>query len=86
MSSSGPYYAAILGAATLDTCGGPLIGPDARVLRPDGTPIPGLYGAGNCIASPTGQAYWGAGGTLGPAITFGFIAGRHAARQHARAD
>jgi hypothetical protein len=79
LSPSGPFYAAILGAATLDTCGGPLIGPDARVLRPDGTPIPGLYGAGNCIASPAGQAYWGAGGTLGPAITFGFVAGRNAA-------
>jgi len=86
LSPSGPFHATILGAATLDTCGGPLIGPDARVLRPDGTPIPGLYGAGNCIASPTGQAYWGAGGTLGPAITFGFIAGRNAAQQHAHAD
>lgn len=86
LSLGGPFYAAILGAATLDTCGGPLIGPDARVLRPDGTPIPGLYGAGNCIASPTGQAYWGAGGTLGPAITFGYIAGRNAAQQHPHAD
>lgn len=75
----GPYFCAILGPATLDTCGGPVIGPDARVLRPDGTPIPGLFGAGNCIASPAGQAYWGAGGTLGPAITFGFLAGRNAA-------
>lgn len=69
----------ILGPATLDTCGGPVIGPDARVLRPDGSAIPGLFGAGNCIASPTGQGYWGAGGTLGPAITFGFIAGQTAA-------
>jgi predicted oxidoreductase len=56
-----------------------VIGTDARVLRPDGSPIPGLFGAGNCIASPAGQGYWGAGGTLGPAITFGFIAGRTAA-------
>jgi 3-oxosteroid 1-dehydrogenase len=86
MSLSGPFYAILLGAATLDTCGGPLIGPDARVLRADGTPIPGLYGAGNCIASPVGQAYWGAGGTLGPAITFGFVAGRNAARESVRAD
>jgi hypothetical protein len=79
LSPNGPFYCAILGPATLDTCGGPVIGTDARVLRPDGTPIPGLFGAGNCIASPTGQAYWGAGGTLGPAITYGFIAGRTAA-------
>jgi 3-oxosteroid 1-dehydrogenase len=79
LTLDGPYYCAILGPATLDTCGGPVIGTDARVLRPDGSPIPGLFGAGNCIASPAGQAYWGAGGTLGPAITFGFIAGRTAA-------
>lgn len=79
MSPNGPFYCAILGPATLDTCGGPVIGTNAQVLRPDETPIPGLYGAGNCIASPTGQAYWGAGGTLGPAITFGFVAGRSAA-------
>jgi 3-oxosteroid 1-dehydrogenase len=79
LTLDGPYYCAILGPATLDTCGGPVIGPDARVLRPDGSAIPGLFGAGNCTASPTGQGYWGAGGTLGPAITFGFIAGRTAA-------
>jgi hypothetical protein len=79
MTLDGPYYCAILGPATLDTCGGPVIGTDARVLRPDGTAIPGLFGAGNCIASPTGQGYFGAGGTIGPALTFGFIAGRNAA-------
>ncbi|MFL5348072.1 MAG: FAD-dependent oxidoreductase [Hyalangium sp.] len=79
MTLDGPYYCAILGPATLDTCGGPVIGTDARVLRPDGSAIPGLFGAGNCIASPTGQAYFGAGGTIGPALTFGFVAGRNAA-------
>jgi 3-oxosteroid 1-dehydrogenase len=79
LTLDGPYYCAILGPATLDTCGGPVIDTQARVLRPDGSPIPGLFGAGNCTASPTGQGYWGAGGTLGPAITFGFIAGRTAA-------
>ena len=86
LTLNGPYYCAILGPATLDTCGGPVIGTDARVLRPDGSAIPGLFGAGNCIASPAGQGYFGAGGTIGPALTFGFIAGRNAATNPAFSD
>lgn len=86
MSRSGPFYCMPLGGAVLDTCGGPVIGTDARVLRVDGEAILGLYGAGNCIASPVGQGYWGAGGTIGPALTFGFVAGRNAAREPVRAD
>ena len=77
----GPLYAIPLGAALLDTCGGPVIGPDARILRTDGSAIEGLYGAGNCVSGPVGQGYWGAGGTIGPALTFGFVAGRNAARR-----
>jgi 3-oxosteroid 1-dehydrogenase len=80
----GPYHCVILGAGALDTKGGPVIDPSARVLTPSGEPIPGLYGAGNCIASPAGQAYWGAGGTIGLALTYGFIAGREAATGPAR--
>ena len=57
----GPYHCVILGAGALDTKGGPVIDTSARVLAPSGEPIVGLYGAGNCIASPAGQAYWGAG-------------------------
>lgn len=80
-ASDGPYYALLLGAGTLDTCGGPVINARGEVLRPDGGVIEGLYGAGNCVASPTGHGYFGAGGTIGPAIVFGYLAGRAAAQR-----
>lgn len=80
----GPYHAVILGAGVLDTNGGPIIDTSARVLGADHTPIPGLYGAGNCVASINGQAYWGPGATIGPALTYGYIAGTNAADEPAK--
>jgi 3-oxosteroid 1-dehydrogenase len=81
LRSEGPYYATLMGPGTLDTKGGPKIDDHARVLRYDGTPIDGLFAAGNCAGMPNGQAYWGAGGTLGPIVTFGYLAGLTVAGQ-----
>jgi 3-oxosteroid 1-dehydrogenase len=80
-AAEGPYHCILLGGMTLDTKGGPVADTEARVLHASGKPIPGLYGAGNCVASPAGQAYWSGGGTIGPAITYGYIAGKNAAAE-----
>jgi 3-oxosteroid 1-dehydrogenase len=76
-----PFYAAEIKSGTLGTKGGPVTDADARVLDIDGDPIEGLYAAGNTMASVFGMTYGGPGGTLGPAMTFGYLAGRHAGEQ-----
>ncbi len=72
-------YIMSLKSGAIGTKGGPVTDVDARVLDHDGNVIPGLYAAGNTMASAFGMTYGGPGGTLGPAMTFGYLAGRHAA-------
>ncbi|MCW7945932.1 3-ketosteroid-delta-1-dehydrogenase [Streptomyces hygroscopicus] len=70
-----PYYAFRIVPGDLGTKGGMRTDARARVLRPDGSVITGLYAAGNASAAVMGHSYAGAGSTIGPAMTFGYIAG-----------
>ena len=81
IAKTGPFYAVILGAGTLDTKCGAVVNPQGQVLDEQRKPIPGLYAAGNCVAHPAGQAYWAGGGTIGPAMTFGYLAGTAASAE-----
>ncbi|MBO9549400.1 FAD-binding protein [Pseudomonas sp.] len=76
-----PYYALRIDAGELGTKGGLRTDAQARVLRPDGSLIEGLYAIGNTSAALMGKTYPGPGSTIGPAMTFGFIAANHLARK-----
>ena len=75
----GPFYAIKLVIGDLGTYAGIKTDENARALDANNQPITGLYAAGNDMASIMGGNYPGAGITLGPALTFGYIAGRHIA-------
>ena len=77
-----PFYAIEMEAGANGTCGGPRANADAQVLDWNDQPILGLYVASNTMAAVTGGGYGGAGGTIGPGMTFGYLAGRHAAAQN----
>jgi 3-oxosteroid 1-dehydrogenase len=69
-----PFYAIKVVPGDLGTKGGLRTDERARVLREDGRFIPGLYAAGNASAAVMGHSYAGAGATIGPAMTFGYLA------------
>lgn len=73
-----PFYAIEVFPGDIGTKGGLLTNANAQVLGRDGAPLQGLYAIGNCAASAMGRYYPGAGATLGPAMTFGYLAAEHA--------
>ncbi|MDN4162925.1 3-oxosteroid 1-dehydrogenase [Nocardioides abyssi] len=85
----GPFYAVKIVPGDLGTKGGLVTDERARVLREDGTVLEGLYAAGNVSSAVMGNTYPGPGGTIGPALVFGYLAAedlaaaRPADQQHA---
>jgi succinate dehydrogenase/fumarate reductase flavoprotein subunit len=81
-----PFYAIKMVIGDLGTYAGIVTDAHARALDAQGRVVSGLYAAGNDMASIMGGNYPGAGITLGPALTFGYIAGRHLAESAAEAS
>ena len=79
----GPFYAVPVVPGDLGTKAGLVTDADGRVLDGDDRPVAGLYAAGNVTSTVMGRAYPGAGATLAPAMTFGFIAAETIARDSA---
>jgi hypothetical protein len=76
----GPFYAVRIVAGSLGTFAGLRCNEHAQVLNVQGQPIDGLYAGGNDLSSVMGGNYPSGGITLGPAMTFGYLAAHHAAR------
>jgi succinate dehydrogenase/fumarate reductase flavoprotein subunit len=76
-----PYYAFQIILGDLGTSGGLRTDEFARVLRSDDSPVKGLYAVGNTSAAVMGRSYAGAGATIGPAMTFGYVAAKHIEHQ-----
>ena len=79
----GPYYALEVVNGAFGSNGGVATDGLARVLDVDGQPIPGLFAAGNTAENAYAAGYPGAGATLGPIMTMGYLAGRTLAGQPA---
>jgi predicted oxidoreductase len=78
--ATGPFYAIKMVVGDIGTFAGLVTDERTRVLDAQRQPIPGLYAVGNDAASIMGGNYPGAGITLGPALTFGYIAGHQLAQ------
>ena len=76
-----PYYAVKIVPGDLGTKGGLRTDEQARVLREDGSVVPGLYAAGNVSAAVMGRTYAGPGATIGPAMVFGYLAATRLAHE-----
>ena len=74
-----PFYAYQFYPGDVGTFGGVITDVHARVLRADGTVIPGLYATGTSTAGVMGRAYPGAGASIGPSFVWGYVAANHAA-------
>jgi len=74
-----PFYAVPVYPGDVGTYGGVVTDEHARVLRGDGSVIPGLYATGVSTASVMGRAYPGAGSSVGPSFLWGYVAAKHAA-------
>jgi 3-oxosteroid 1-dehydrogenase len=79
-----PFYAIRIDLGDLGSKGGLKADTHARVMRPDGGTIDGLYAVGNSAGAPFGDCYPGAGGTLGPATVFAYIAANDIAQRARR--
>ena len=76
-----PYYAVKIVPGDLGTKGGLRTDEQARVLREDGSVVPGLFAAGNVSAAVMGRTYAGPGATIGPAMVFGYLAATRLAHE-----
>lgn len=74
-----PFYAIVIHPGDIGTKGGLVTNADGQVIANDGTPIAGLYAAGNTAASMMGRTYPAGGVTIGPAMIFGARAAMHVA-------
>ncbi len=81
----GPFYAVKIVPGDLGTKGGIVTDERARALRADGSVIEGLYAAGNVSSAVMGHTYAGPGATIGPAMTFGYLAAEDIAKSEVRA-